>query len=89
MEKKYFADAFFFICPRQNCKRQNVQVAYYLATSKAEIGAARRTGLLKYKCTHCQSIIGSDEVFTNGEINETSKEEALKKGLAWESAGSA
>jgi hypothetical protein len=88
-EKKYFADAIFFICPRQYCKKQVMQVLYFRAHSKAEVGAARREGLFSYFCPHCRNVIQSNEVHVNGEMNETSKEEALNNGLAWESAGSA
>jgi hypothetical protein len=87
MEKKYFADVYFYICP--TCKQQSVEKAYFASFTKAEVGAARANGLYNYKCSKCGAIHRSDSVLVNGEVVEVSKEEAVASGLVFEFKGSA
>ena len=54
---------------------------YFFIYEKPEIGQAKMNGLLKYKCIHCGAIHSSNRVITNGDVMETSKEEALANGV--------
>jgi DNA-directed RNA polymerase subunit RPC12/RpoP len=87
MEKKYFVDVFSYVCPA--CKQRVSDKAYFAVIEEREIGAARRAGLLTYKCTHCGASHSSKSVHTNGEVTRVSKEQALAHGLTWESKESA
>jgi len=87
MVKKYFVDVYWFVCPK--CKKQTVSKSYYCIFERAEIGAAKRSGLLTYHCTHCAASFSSKSITTNGEVSEVSREEAIAGGLAFESSGSA
>jgi hypothetical protein len=89
MEKKYFADAFFYICPK--CKRQTMGKHYYGIFALPEMGAAKRAGLLTFTCMHedCKASYPSDRLLVNGEAVEVSKQEALANGLSFESKGQA
>jgi DNA-directed RNA polymerase subunit RPC12/RpoP len=63
MEKKYFVDVFSYVCPA--CKQRVSDKAYFAVIEEREIGAARRAGLLTYKCTHCGASHSSKSVHTN------------------------
>ena len=84
MEKKYFVDVYFFNCPK--CKQPAIGGLYFHVYQRAEIGAAKRTGLVSYKCQHCHSKFQSDSLLTNGEVSETTKEEAVSRGIDFESS---
>lgn len=87
--KKYYADVYFYVCP--SCKRQTLGKNYFALFDLAEMGAAKRAGMIKYRCIHadCNAVYGSDRLLTNGEAVEVSEGEARSNGLAYESKGSA
>jgi hypothetical protein len=87
MEKLYFVDTYFYVCPK--CKKQSMESAYFAVFEKPEIGAARGAGLVTYQCSNCGTTHKSDRVWVNGDVVEVSKAEALKHKLAFESKGSA
>jgi DNA-directed RNA polymerase subunit RPC12/RpoP len=87
MEKKYYADAFFYVC--RNCKKQTIGKHYYAIYELAEMGAAKRAGLLTFTCMHCGNSVTSDRQLVNGEAAPVSKEEALANGIDFESKGQA
>jgi hypothetical protein len=89
MEKKYFADVYFYTCPK--CRRQVIGKNYYCLFELAEMGAAKRAGLITYTCTHedCHASYPSDRLLTNGEAVEVSAKEVLSNGLVFESKGQA
>jgi hypothetical protein len=87
MEMKYFADVFFYNCPK--CKKRTIGKHYYGIFELAEMGAAKQAGLVRFKCTHCGASYPSNRIFVNGEAVEVSSKEALSNGLIFESKGSA
>jgi len=66
-------------------------VNYYALFQLAEMGAAKRAGLIKYTCTYagCEASYSSDRVMTNGDVQEVSEQEARSKGLVFESQAQA
>jgi hypothetical protein len=86
-EKKYWVDVYYYQCP--TCKKVSIGKTYFYIYQRPEIGQAKMNGLLKYKCIHCGTVHPSNRVRTNGEVVETSAEEALANGIDWESKGSA
>jgi hypothetical protein len=89
MPKKYYADAFFYNCPK--CRRQVIGKKYYGLFELAEMGAAKAAGLITYKCTHndCGAPYPSDRLLIHGDVLEVSEQEALSNGLVFSSKGSA
>jgi DNA-directed RNA polymerase subunit RPC12/RpoP len=89
MEKKYYGDAYFYRCKK--CQRQVIGKKYYALYELAEMGAAKRAGLITYKCTYtdCGAEFRSNQMFTNGDVVEVSKDEALASGIVFESKGQA
>jgi hypothetical protein len=89
MEKKYYVEVYNFTCPNPRCGKNVLGTAHFAVYDLKEATEARRTGLLKYKCTGCGKRHSGAALRVNGEFNVVSQEEALKKGLDWESKGSA
>lgn len=85
MEKKYYADVFVYTCPK--CHKQNLDKMYYCLYELAEMGAAKRAGLITYRCMHEPCDFQSNHVLTNGEAIEVSSDEALSNGLVFETKG--
>src|SRR5215813_6312040 len=87
MEKKYYADVYFYQCPR--CRNQVLGKMYYALYDLAEMGAAKGAGLITYRCPHkgCGFESKSNHLLTNGEAVEVSRDEAISNGLVYESKG--
>lgn len=87
MEKHFYEVAVFGGCPK--CPAQIFNVFYVAVTQKAEIGAAKRSGVFTYKCGQCGTEVSSSKVMFNGEVREVSEGEAVSHGLAFTSSGQA
>jgi hypothetical protein len=85
MKKLYFADAYFYDCP--TCRKPNVGKKYFAVFQKAEIGAAKSSGLFTYRCSHCKENHSSRSVLMRGEVVEVTEEEARASGIDFESKG--
>jgi rubredoxin len=83
MEKKYFVDVYFYICPE--CKKQSLEKKYFAVFDKREIGQARMAGLLDYNCSQCGAVHNSKSIMVNGEVTEVSQDEAQNDGIGFES----
>jgi len=88
MEKKYYRDDYFYICPA--CEKQVWGKMYFGVFERSEIGASKRAGLITYRCSHSGCTFSSNHLLTNGELVEVSADEALSSGrLVFDSKGSA
>ena len=87
MNKRYFVDAHFYNCPQ--CRKQTIGKHYYGIYELAEMGAAKRAGLITFTCTHCGASYPSDRILVSGDAVEVSAKEALSNGLVFDSKGSA
>ena len=87
MAKKFYADAFFYNCPK--CRRRVIGKKYYGLFELAEMGAAKAAGLITYKCTYkdCGASYPSDRLLTSGDVLEVSEQLALSNGLVFNSQG--
>jgi hypothetical protein len=88
MDKKYYADVYFYVCPK--CQRQVLGKMYFGVFQKSEIGATKLAGLITYRCPHPGCGHSSNHQLVNGEVVEVSPQEALSSGLlVFDSKGSA